>query len=149
MTREEHFTANKNKNTKSVLEKSRIFAGVAEAITPLINIGKIIEYNNGDILITQEERDKDVYIVLEGMFDILINGKSVSTKGPAEILGEMSVVDPAAKRSATVRALEDSVIIHFSEVDFCNVADKYPWVWRNIAAEIASRLRERDTKLQN
>lgn len=59
-------------------------------------------------------------------------------------VGEMAVIDPSAKRSATVRAIDEVVAARVSEADFSALADKSPRLWRELSLVIAERLRERE-----
>jgi CRP-like cAMP-binding protein len=54
----------------------------------------------------------------------------------------MAVVDPLRTRSASVTANCDSVVGRITEPDFSALADRYPRLWRRIALELASRLRD-------
>jgi CRP-like cAMP-binding protein len=56
-------------------------------------------------------------------------------------VGEMAVVDPDARRSASVSAVADSVVARITELEFSALADRFPRLWRRIALELASRLR--------
>jgi predicted nucleotide-binding protein len=55
----------------------------------------------------------------------------------------MAVIDPAARRSADVTALEETVVAKVTERDFSAVAQRWPELWRRLALELAERLRER------
>jgi len=54
----------------------------------------------------------------------------------------MAVVDPNARRSASAIAAMDSVVARISEAEFSALADRFPRLWRRIAMELASRLRD-------
>lgn len=56
----------------------------------------------------------------------------------------MALIDPSARRSASVVAIEQTVVAKISEVSFRLLADKYPRVWQLIAVELGERLRERN-----
>jgi CRP/FNR family transcriptional regulator, cyclic AMP receptor protein len=49
----------------------------------------------------------------------------------------------SARRSATVRASEPTVVARVSEFDFTRIARSFPSVWRCLAREMADRLRQR------
>ena len=141
--REKFYSGNEFRNAKAVLEMSSLFIGVTEAIDDALAVGLIKCCKQGTSIIEQDNRDKQVYIILEGEFDIIVNGRGVAVRKSSEILGEMSIVDPSSKRSSTVTALEDSVVLQINDDSFITLAGKYSKIWRNIAAEIARRLRQR------
>jgi len=55
----------------------------------------------------------------------------------------MALVDPLAKRSATVVAVETTAALRVPEHQFTKIATQHPDLWRRVAVEIAKRLRER------
>ncbi len=96
----------------------------------------------GTKLIRQTASDSDLFLILEGEFSIVINGRMVARAKAGEHVGEMSVVDPRMPRSASVTATSDSIVARITEPDFSALADRFPQLWRRIALELAGRLRE-------
>ena len=92
-------------------------------------------------LIEQGTSDTDLFLILSGEFSVTIDGRVVARKKAGEQVGEMAVVDPCTPRSASVTATCDSVVGRITEPDFSALADRYPRLWRRIALELASRLR--------
>jgi CRP-like cAMP-binding protein len=105
---------------------------------------KLEEVPAGAILIDQNASDTDLFLILKGTFSVAIDDRVVASRKAGEHVGEMAVVDPRTPRSATVTATVDSVIARISEADFSDLADKYPRMWRRIAVELASRLRNQN-----
>ena len=56
----------------------------------------------------------------------------------------MALVDPGQRRSASVVANDDVVVARLSEREFTRLANSYPRLWRNVARELAHRLRQRN-----
>ena len=56
----------------------------------------------------------------------------------------MALIDPSARRSASVVAIAQTVVTKISEASFRLLADKYPRVWQLIAVELGERLRQRN-----
>ena len=94
------------------------------------------------VLITQGSADRDLFMILSGKFSVTINGRVVASRGAGEHVGEMALVDPDARRSASVSAVADSVVARITERDFSTLADRFPRLWRRIALELATRLRD-------
>jgi CRP/FNR family transcriptional regulator, cyclic AMP receptor protein len=92
-------------------------------------------------LIEQGASDSDLYLIMSGAFSIAIDGRIIARKKAGEHVGEMAVVDPFAPRSASVIATSDSVVARIAEPDFSALADRYPRLWRRLALELASQLR--------
>lgn len=95
-------------------------------------------------LISQGDSDNSIYFILLGEFGIQVNGRPLAVRRAGQTVGEMALIDARAKRSATVVALEDSVIARVSPEAFSKIADRNPLLWRNLAAEMAERLRQRN-----
>lgn len=143
MDRANYYIESDFRNAREVLERCSMFIGVTEAIAGIIKSGRIESADEGAIFIQQDARDKSVFFILEGEVDILINGRGVARRSAPTHVGEMAVVDPMAKRSATVVALEPSILMRVEENDFVGIANNHPRIWRNIASEISARLRQR------
>ena len=112
---------------------------LAAAVEPHLKLEAIFEGTN---LIKQGASDTDLFLILSGGFSVAINGRIVARKEAGEHVGEMAVVDPLTPRSASVTATSDSVVARIEEPDFSALADRYPRLWRRIARELASRLRD-------
>ena len=57
----------------------------------------------GDALTTQGESSDEVYLVLDGMFDVVVDGETVAEIGPGAIVGERAALE-GGKRTSTVTA---------------------------------------------
>ena len=64
---------------------------------------KIRRLKTGDALTTQGEAATDVYLVLDGMFDVEIDGRVVAEIGPGAVVGERAALE-GGLRTATLRA---------------------------------------------
>lgn len=97
----------------------------------------------GTILTIQGEADDDLFFIISGEVIITINGREIATRKAGQHVGEMSLLDPTARRSATVKAIEQTLAFRLPEVQVTKVADGFPEFWRRIAVELTARLRER------
>ena len=95
----------------------------------------------GASLIEQGALDTDLFLILEGAVSISVDGRILASRTAGQHVGEMAVVDPLTPRSASVTATADSVVARIAEPDFSALADRYPRLWRRIALELASLLR--------
>lgn len=95
----------------------------------------------GTKVIQQGASDTDLLLILDGAFSIMVDGRIVARRKAGEHVGEMAVVDPLTPRSASVIATSDSIVARIAESDFSALADRFPQLWRRIAFELASRLR--------
>ena len=58
----------------------------------------------GDVLTTQGDEATDVYVVIDGQFNVEIDGESVAEIGPGAVVGERAALEQGV-RTATLRAL--------------------------------------------
>ncbi|MGA7742817.1 MAG: TIR domain-containing protein [Polyangia bacterium] len=109
----------------------------------LADVAELVAAEPGDVVITQGGADDDLYLVVSGRVEIRIHGRLIAERAAGTHVGEMALIDPSARRSATVVAKEASVLAKVPEPAFSNVADAHPKLWRALAVELGDRLRER------
>jgi CRP/FNR family cyclic AMP-dependent transcriptional regulator len=103
----------------------------------------LIELNSEAVIIEQNAIDTDMYFIISGTVKININGRIIAERNQDNHVGELALIDPTARRSATVIAKDLCVLAKISEPDFTIIAQMHPKLWRFIALESANRLRER------
>jgi CRP/FNR family cyclic AMP-dependent transcriptional regulator len=128
--------------TDALLRQSAI-QGDRELAVKLARAVSVQEIKTGSLLIQQDATDNDLYFIFVGKFSISVNGRDVAHRSAEQYVGEMALIDPKAKRSATVTALEDSVVAKISEAQFTRLANQNANLWRNLACVLADRLRQR------
>jgi predicted nucleotide-binding protein len=119
-----------------VAHDARIARKVADVVT-------LKKYEPGELLITQGDTDTDLGLILAGVGAVEINGREVARRRAGQHVGEMGMIDPSAKRSATIRAVEETVVAWIAEPAFVVIADRHPWMWRRLSVDLSKRLRER------
>jgi Cyclic nucleotide-binding domain len=62
------------------------------------------ELKEGEVLVEQGSEGEDLYLVLDGVLGVEVNGKQVAEMGPGTMLGELASLE-AGYRTATLRAL--------------------------------------------
>lgn len=105
---------------------------------------EILQFEPEGELITQGGADNDIYFILAGRLSIVVNGREVAIRKSGEHVGEMALIDPSARRSASVVAIEQTVVAKISETSFRPLANECPRVWQLIATELAKRLQQRN-----
>lgn len=104
-------------------------------------------FRKGDVIIKEGHSGSTFYVILEGMVEVLkhLGDKDivVNVLGPNEFFGEMSLIDPSQiKRSATVRALEDTRVAIMTRRDFKQYLGNLSPGMRNLLIKLASRLKK-------
>lgn len=111
----------------------------------IADCAELVELGHGDVLFTQGADDFDMAFVLSGGLIIIVNGRQVAARSAGQHVGEMALIDAAARRSATVQADGPCVVAKLEETQFSAVADAHPELWRGLARELAHRLRQRNS----
>lgn len=130
------------------LKDSQLVEHNEELATKLAETGQLVSFNSGDILMTQGGDDNDIFFILFGQVNVVINNRHVAIREARETVGEMALLNPTEPRAATVTARTDKVVIlKVTEPDFRRLAEEFPRVWKTVAQVVAERLRQRSAFL--
>jgi CRP/FNR family cyclic AMP-dependent transcriptional regulator len=113
---------------------------LAEAIA---RVAEIRTFAQGAVLLRQDDADAQLHFILEGEVSILVNGRPLILRPAGQQIGEMGLIEPT-RRSATVVATMPTTTAIIGDRAFRSLAHQFPSLWRNIARELARRLRERE-----
>jgi predicted nucleotide-binding protein len=111
-------------------------------------VAELVQIETGHAIIEDAKEDRDLYLVLAGRLEVIVKGRVLAERGAGTHVGEMATIDPKARRSATVRAVERCVLARVPEPDFVRIADAAPHVWRALAVELGDRLRQRSAHVR-
>jgi CRP/FNR family transcriptional regulator, cyclic AMP receptor protein len=123
---------------QKLIGRNAALAAEVDARATLVSVPK------GVVLIEQGASDNDIYLILSGALSIVVNGREVARRIPNDHVGEMAAVEPTQRRSASVIAAEESVVLKLAERDFFEFGNRYPELYRWIARELARRLLQRN-----
>lgn len=137
------FEANNRQAACAVLRKLPVFAECPSAAADLCRMGELVAFSTGEALIRQGDDDNDIFYLLAGSVEVQIQNAVIGPREAPQHVGEMSLIDPSAKRSATVTAKTEVIALKVSEPIFRSIAATCPELWRNLACELADRLRRR------
>lgn len=107
----------------------------------------LVSFAPGATLIEQGADDDDVYLILAGICDIVVNGRPIAVRGPRQHVGEMAAIQSSQPRAATVVAREETVVAKLTQSDFADLAGRHPQMYRAIAQELARRLLQRNSTI--
>jgi len=127
-------------NLIEALRAQKIVAGATGLAEQIANLGSIIERSPGTSIIEQGGEDNDIYLIIAGAFDILVNGRKVARRFGNDHVGEMAAIQPTQRRSATVTATEKSVLCKLTEPQLSKLARQYPDIWRFVGVRGANDL---------
>ena len=126
------------------LNGQKLIAGNVELANQVASIGELVDVTAGTAIIEQGGDDNDVYLIVAGSFDIVVNNRVVAGRFPNDHVGEMVAIQPTQRRSASVVARDDAVLVKLSEPQFAELSAKYPQIMLYIAKELARRLEQRN-----
>lgn len=126
------------------LRSQKLVAGNEQLAADLADCVELKAVRSGSVLIEQGGTDNDLYFILAGDVDILVNGRLIARRSPNDHFGEMAAIEPTQKRSASVVVKDDAVVAKLNEAELSRLGALYPEIFRYIARELARRLMQRN-----
>ena len=94
-----------------------------QELVRVLNLTQVRAFEAGAEVVSQGDDGDELFIVLTGRVQVEAGGAAIATLGPGEHVGEMALIDKAA-RSADVRALEPSSLLSIRRRDFFDIIRK-------------------------
>ena len=117
-------------------------AALAELIAASVEVEA---FEAGTVVMRESGADNDICFILAGVVSVRVLGREIAARTAGQHVGEMALVDPGQRRSATVVAEDGVVIARLAERSFTALGESHPRLWRNVARELTHRLRQRNT----
>jgi CRP/FNR family transcriptional regulator, cyclic AMP receptor protein len=119
--------------------------------TSLFGRATIVRCGAEELLFLAGEVGDGCYLVKDGLLKVTMMSSSGSERilaflGPGAVVGELSVID-TLPRSASVIAVQNSVLRFLSRANFEDFAKKRPEVYKSLVTLLAARLRETDVTI--
>jgi NTE family protein len=95
----------------------------------------------GEVLVRQGEPADALYVVVSGRFLVTLDGRPapLAEIGAGQPIGEIAFL-AGGRRTATVRAMRDSLVLRFRRADFDRLCTECPSVWRSLTVTLARRI---------
>ncbi|HEU5376350.1 MAG TPA: TIR domain-containing protein, partial [Ktedonobacteraceae bacterium] len=126
------------------LKTQKMVAGDSALAEELATLGELRAVKAGEMIIQQGSADNDIFFILTGSFNIVVNGQVIAKRIPNDHVGEMAAIDSTQPRAATVIASEDSVIYQLAEPNLADLGNRYGAIWRFFGKELVKRLAQRN-----
>jgi len=123
----------------------KIVLGSQEIATAIAEQGDLLEFVAGTNIIEQGAADRDLYFLLAGKGQVIINGVRLYSRDHGVTIGEISAINPHISRSATIEAVEPTVAWRISHTRLAEIGAAHPEIWRLIAVDLAGRLHQRNS----
>ncbi len=141
----ERFTGHNSRHFVVEALRGQPVIGEAENLAETIcDHAEVVGFDSGSTIIEESAPDNDICFILAGVVSIRVVGREIAIRTAGQHIGEMAVVDPGKPRSASAVAEGGVVIARVSAREFTELAEANPRLWRNIARELAERLRQRN-----
>lgn len=124
-----------------------LFAGLTK--TDIREIGKLCferSYEPEEVMLKQMEDAQLMVAIVSGTARIVKDGKTITTVGPGDVVGEMSLID-GHRRSASVVAETPVEVVEIHRTTFTKLLDSNPSIARKLLVAQTVRLRDADNKL--
>ena len=116
------------------------FASVERGqLETLAKFAEELDVPAGTELTHEGRHEGSVYIVVSGSIGIERGGRTVDTIGPGGFFGEIAAID-GGPRTATGRALEDTIVVALSPRQLNDVLDDSPELRATVMAAMEERL---------
>jgi len=93
----------------------------------------------GEVLVRQGDEADALYLVASGRFAVDVDGRRLAEIGSGAPIGEVAFFADG-KRTATVTALRDSIVLKLPRADFVALTELHPAVLKPITVTLARRL---------
>lgn len=103
------------------------------------------DYPAGHVLCTEGAVGRELIMLVEGEAEVERGGKVVTTVGPGDFIGEMSLLD-GGPRSATVTTTTAVKALVLPTREFWQVLDEVPALAHRLLRTLAERLRAMDER---
>ena len=115
----------------------------------IIGVGTLQELAPSEVIITQGDWDDDVFFILAGRLQIIINGRPQAIREAGTHVGELTGTAPARPRTATVSAVEAALVLRLKDADLKAIAQDNPGMLKRMLDVLASRLDDRNRAIGN
>ena len=123
-----------------------------ETLETIEKVGTRKTFAKNDVILMEDEIGSALFVIVSGKVKVARtsnDGREVilTILSDSDFFGEMAILD-GQTRSATVTALEDSVLFIIQRNDFLTLLKEYPEVSIALLQELTKRLRATDVKIK-
>jgi CRP-like cAMP-binding protein len=124
------------------LRRVPLFAGMSDkALARVAEISKEVSHPSGKTVVEEDHSAVGFHLILSGEADAVQGGAVVSTMGPGDYFGEMSLID-GKPRSASVVAKTDLGTLSIPAWNFNRLLDENPEMMRALLVALSERIRQ-------
>jgi len=83
----------------------------SQAVRKLTTSGFILNLSTGDLVAKSGTEEREVYVILDGLFEVIDQGQRLAILEKGDLFGEIAFFTEAGQRSASVRAMSDGKVL--------------------------------------
>lgn len=126
----------------AALQRVAMFAAVpGHTLVAVARVVEEVRVSAGEVVMERGAIEDWLFVVVEGTVRVHVGDRILVDRGPGDVVGELAVIALAA-RSATVTALEPSLLLRLRRKPFEELLEDRPWIARAVIAELARRLQD-------
>ena len=134
---------------RAIIRSVPFFKGLSESdVAKIFSKGMTVRVSKGEVLFYKNTEGNQMYVVLAGKLGVFSGESCIATLSTGDMCGEMALVSHAP-RSATIKALEDSLLFVLSETTLDRLLTKRVAVQLllNIISTLSQRLRDANARI--
>ncbi|MDP5039223.1 MAG: cyclic nucleotide-binding domain-containing protein [Candidatus Gracilibacteria bacterium] len=105
------------------------------------------KFSNGEVIFEKGDDATAMYLIDNGFLEVIDENKILGVVKAGDIVGEMALFGKNNKRTATVKAISDSVVIVILRFSIDELIKKHPFIYQKIKNIIEKRLEENNKSL--
>lgn len=103
-------------------------------------------YSAGEVIFEAGDEGHYMYVVQDGVVEVIVGDEVIDTHGPGNIFGEMAIIDQSP-RTASVRAKTDCRLVPIDEAKFMGHVHRTPFFALQVLRIMNQRLRKQMMKV--
>jgi CRP/FNR family cyclic AMP-dependent transcriptional regulator len=133
----------------NALRRQFLIDGNSDLANTVAAAAQVMEFPPGKAVFTEGERGGHLFFIISGQVSVRKHGREqeIATISAGMHLGEIGVLEPFNGHSASVIAVEPTVVAQLPQQKFKEIADLHPNLWRRMALELARRLSARQAAI--
>jgi CRP-like cAMP-binding protein len=92
-----------------------------DSLDSLIFSGKLVQAKVGQLLFAEGQAGNTCYVVVQGSLIVSQHGKNINVMNQGACFGEISLLASGGKRTATISAQQDTILLEINQQNFYKV----------------------------
>jgi CRP-like cAMP-binding protein len=124
----------------AILHRVALFANVpGHALASVAQILEEVRVDEGVVIIERGAVEDWMFVVADGRVRVHVDERTLGEKGPGDVFGELAVLAPAP-RSASVTAIESTLLLRLRRPAFEELLDDHVELSRSVISTLAQLL---------